>query len=363
MIEDIISTFMALSAIDSPSRHEKEAAMDLKKRLEALHFVVQFDAKGNLIAHVPATEDSKDLKPILFATHLDTVPNVVGVTPQLKHDILQSDKTTALGADDKAASATLLVALERLLATDTSHRAITVVSTVEEETGLHGAKELDMEMVGPFSEGYVLDASGEVGTAIISAPAKSDATITFIGKEAHAGFAPEEGISAISLAASAITKMKLLRIDEDTTANLGLIQGGTATNVVAPKCELTLEVRSSTSEKVKAHLAHIELCCIKAVGAVGGSYTFEVEELYPGYVIDNNDPLLTRFKQACSTLNLPFHTKATGGGSDTNILHHKGYPVMTVSVGYEHAHSVDESIHVSQLEKLGRLIMTLATQK
>ena len=216
-----------------------------------------------------------------------------------------------------------------------------------------------MKLLGPIGRGYTLDASGTIGTVITRAPSKSDATIVFHGKSAHAGFVPESGISAISLAAKAIDNMKLLRIDGETTANVGTIHGGKVTNIVCDRCEVTLEVRSTTSERVKQHMAHLELCCIKALGAFGGSYEFDSVELYPGYLVPSDAPELKTFERACSQVGLPYNPVPTGGGSDANIMRNQGMPVLTLGIGYSGAHTSNESIPLEELEKLTSLVIAL----
>lgn len=359
LADKTVSVMLELIAIDSPSGHEERSRTDLKKRLTDLGFSVAVDDKGNLLGRLAATSDLAHEQPVLLCCHMDTVPSAAKVHPVVKDGILRSDGSTALGADDKAGIAAILTALEEMARLKMAHGPITVLFTVEEETGLDGAKALDFDWIGPVGRGYVLDSSGPVGTAITSAPSKSDAKIIFHGKASHAGFAPEKGISAISLAARAIDRMQLLRIDDQTTANIGTIHGGEVTNIVCDHCEVTLEVRSSTRERVNRHLAHMEFCCIKAINDFGGSYEFFPLELYPGYTIQPDAPELAIFTSACARIGIPCRTKATGGGSDTNIMRDKGLPVITLGIGYVGAHTFEEAIPVDQLEMLARMVITL----
>lgn len=214
-------------------------------------------------------------------------------------------------------------------------------------------------MLGPIGRGYVLDAEGPIGGIIVKAAAKSDVKITFSGKAAHAGFAPQKGISAISAAAKAITEMKLLQVDEQTTANVGLIKGGEATNIVSDWCEIDLEVRSYSQEKLKKQLAHLEICCIKAIGAIGGSYEFMTTDLFPGYTVDHSDANLLHVQALCEQEGLPWRHIETFGGSDTSYLRQEGVPVLTLTSGYIHPHSPKEHIEIQQLEALTRLTIAL----
>ena len=359
LADKTVATMLELLAIDSPSGHEEKVRIHCVDRLLALGLTVDVDGKGNILGRLEASKGMEQASPVLLNCHMDTVPSAVQVRPSIVDGIFKSDGTTALGADDKAGIAAIFTALEVINDQQLSHGPLLVLLTVSEEIGLEGAKAFDMQSLGRIGRGYTLDASGKVGTAIISAPSKSDATIIFHGRASHAGFAPEAGISAISLAAKAIDGMKLLRIDTETTANIGTIHGGEVTNIVCDRCEVTLEVRSSTSERVNRHLAHLEFCCIKAVGALGGSYEFMPVELYPGYSIGKDAPELNYFEKVCKRLGLPFAAVPTGGGSDANIMRNQGIPVITLGIGYSGAHTLTESIVVQELENLTRLVVAL----
>lgn len=353
------TTMMQLIAIDSPSGHETQAGTDLVERLKALGVSIETDKAGNIFGTLPATKGMESKRAILLNCHIDTVPNAAGVKPQIQDGVIKTDGTTALGADDKAGIAAILVALNHMKENRLEHGPITLLFTVSEETGLQGAKAFDMTRLGSIARGYTLDASGTVGTVVTRAPSKSDATVVFHGRSAHAGFTPETGINAISLAARAIDTMRLLRIDEETTANVGTIRGGEVTNIVCDRCEVGLEVRSTTSEQVQRHLTHLELCCIKAVGAFGGSYEFDAVELYPGYQVASDAPELHLFENVCNRLGLPYLPIPTGGGSDANIMRNAGFPVLTLGIGYVGAHTSNESIELTELQKLTELVIAL----
>ncbi|MFA7019367.1 MAG: M20/M25/M40 family metallo-hydrolase [Sphaerochaetaceae bacterium] len=359
LADKTLKTMVELIAIDSPSGHEESIRLDLIERLSGLNIVVETDTAGNLLGHLAATKGYEQKPVILINCHMDTVPNAVKVTPIISDGFVRSDGTTALGADDKAGLAAALTALGTIQEKNIPHGPIVILFTVAEEVGLEGAKAFDIEKLGAISRGYTLDASGPVGTAILSSPSKSDATIVFHGKAAHAGFCPEKGLSAISLAARAIDRMRLLRIDHETTANIGTIHGGEVTNIVCDRCEVSLEVRSATKEQVNAHLAHIEFCCIKAINDFGGSYEFNPQELYPAYKIDEKDPQLLAFKAVCDRLNIPNAARNAGGGSDANILRNRGIPIINLALGYEGAHTLEESIAIQELGNITKLLVAL----
>ncbi|MDD4219500.1 MAG: M20/M25/M40 family metallo-hydrolase [Bacilli bacterium] len=359
LAEKALEIMLELIAIDSPTGHEENIRLDLIKRLDALSIVVETDTAGNLLGRLAATKGYEQTPALLINCHMDTVPNAVNVKPIVADGFVRSDGTTALGADDKAGLAVTLTALHTIQEEKLPHGPIVILFTVSEEVGLNGVKAFDTEKLGPIGRGYTLDDSGPVGSAILSAPYKSNATIIFHGKAAHAGSCPEKGISAISLAARAIDRMQLLRIDHETTANVGSIHGGKVNNIVCDCCKVRLEVRSASKEQVNAHLAHIESCCIKAVDDFGGSYDFNPQEIYPGYKIDEETPQLLAFKAICDKLNIPYAVRSSGGASDANILRNKGIPIIPLALGYEGAHTFEESIAIQELENITKLLITL----
>ncbi len=355
--ENVVDLFLDLVAINSPSGEESEIRSWLLAYLDKKGIRTSVDARGNLIAYI-SEDPSKEST--LFAAHIDTVPNAVNARVVREGGTIRTDGTTALGADDKSAVAAMLVAIDEVQKASTP--AVYLFS-VSEETGLDGVKELDTSLLPPIGSAYILDAQQALGRVMTFSPSHYKATITFTGVAAHAGFAPEKGVNAISLAARALDQMKLLRIDERTTANIGTIHGGQATNIVAPSCEVTVEVRAESNEKCLAHFAHMEMCCIKAVGALGGSYEMEHKFIYPAYQIDEKSKALEKFRSVCESLSLPFEGVPTGGGADTNILREMGYDALTLASGYSNAHSVTETIEESALHTLVQLVEALARQE
>ena len=361
--ERALELMLQLLTIDSPSGQESGIRIDLTKRLLALGLSTEADSAGNLYGKLAASPGLEPAPTILLNCHMDTVPTAVRVRPHVRDGILFSDGTTALGADDKAGITALLITLESIIHNKTPHGAIVVLFTVSEETGLEGARQVERARLGTIDRGYTLDASGPVGTVMFSAPFKSRADLVFHGKSAHAGFAPEKGISAISLAARAIDRMHLLRIDAETTANIGSIQGGAGTNIVCDRVDVVLETRSRVKKKMAAQISHMRTCCEEAVSALGGSFDFTVEQLYPGYQIPAEDPSLAVIRQACEKKGLPFRMIETGGGSDANILREKGIPLVVLSVGYRSPHTCEECLPLDELNNLVRLLTELVTAR
>ncbi len=363
LLDRSLSIFLELVAIDSPSGQEHAIAQDLERRLQGLGCTTQFDAGGNLYARLKASRGREHEPAILLNSHMDTVPIAVAVRPTVSADKVTSDGTTALGADDKAGLAAILVTLEHLVERHARHPAIQVLFTVSEETGLHGAKCVETErLLHPISRGYTLDSSSPVGTVITHAAFKQGIDVVFSGRNAHAGLAPEKGISAISMAAKAIDAMTLLRIDEETTANVGTIHGGTNTNIVCDRVELKAEARSLDNDKLMAQVDHMRECCRMAATASGGSFTFEAEESYPGYRIGTDEAVLTSVRAACTATSIPFKTASTGGGSDANILRGKGVPMAVLGVGYRGAHTKNEELDIAELGAMIQLLIALCTQ-
>ncbi len=359
--ERALEILLQLLAIDSPSGQETGLRIDLNKRLAALGLSTETDTAGNLYGKLAASPGLEQAPTILLNCHMDTVPTAVKVHPQVHDGVLSSDGTTALGADDKGGITALLVTLESIVHDKTPHGTIVVLFTVSEETGLAGARQVETTRLGAIDRGYTLDASGPVGTVMFCAPFKSRADLVFHGRSAHAGFAPEKGISAISIAARAIDRMHLLRIDPETTANIGSIQGGAGTNIVCDRVDVVLETRSRVQQKMAAQINHMRTCCEEAVSALGGSFDFTVEQLYPGYQIPLKDPSLKVIKQACEKNGLPFRVMETGGGSDANILREKGIPLVVLSVGYSSPHTYEECLPLDELGNLVRLLTELVT--
>lgn len=356
MVERMVSLFLELVSIDSPSGEEQQVRSYVLDFLQSHGISYQMDAYGNVLAFVNCEQNP----PITFAAHLDTVPNAVGVRPIIEDGVIRSDGTTALGADDKIA-----VALGLLLAEEKHHYGpFGLLFTVDEERGLFGAKHLDAALLKHMQQVFVFDTGRPVGTAIIQAPSKLDIHLTFLGKAAHAGVAPELGISAISIASKAIDAMKLLRIDEKTTANIGSIHGGASTNVVCDRVEVHMEIRSLEQELAIRQLEEVRLCCAEACRQLGGEFKLVHEVSYAGYRIEKS-AALTRFKDACDRLNLKVNAIPSGGGSDVNILRGKGIDALLLGCGYEKAHSTEERIAIPEIEKMAKVateLLLLATE-
>lgn len=356
--------FLDFVRIPSPSLRERRFAERVKRALADIGLKCREDNAGkqiggecgNLFARVPG-DRSQPAR--LFAAHLDTVESGAGIVPRLRNGVIRSSGKTNLGADDKVAVVAILEMLRVLKEQRLRHPPLEIVFTVSEETGLTGAKFLDCSRLRA-EIGFILDAHGPVGGIINRAPAYDAIKAKITGRAAHAGAFPEEGISAIQIAAQAIAKMRLGRIDADTTANIGIISGGAARNVVPEVCCLEGEARSHREVALRRQVQQMLNCLHQAAAEFGGKLEVEIERQFEAYHAPLNSPPVRLAKRAARGLSLPFSARASGGGADTAIFAAAGIPSITVNVGYEDPHSVEERISLEQLRLLGEYTLALA---
>jgi tripeptide aminopeptidase len=361
----MVKELLEFIQIPSPSRHEKNFAERVKKSLSALGIKCQEDATGkkiggdcgNLYVSLPG---DKRRPTLLFGAHLDTVESGGKITPIIRKGVMTSSGKTILGTDDKAAVAAILEMLRVLKTSGAPHGPIELVFTVSEESGLLGAKHFDCRKL-KAKAGFIFDAHGPVGSIIVKAPAYDGIDATITGRATHAGASPEKGISAIQIAARAIAAMRLGRIDAHTTANIGIITGGTALNIVPEKCRLQGEARSHREAALARQVRHMLKCLHEAARRAGGDLEVEVERHFEAFRAPAGSLPVKMAKAAAKQLNLPFAMKASGGGADTAVFSAAGLPCITVACGYENPHGVNESIALEQLRLLGEYAVALAT--
>ena len=359
----LVDQFITMAKISSPSRQEGRLAAYLRTELEALGFLVEADAAGelaggdtgNLIATLPGTTDAE---PLLFSCHMDTVTPCIGVVPVIKNGVIRSDGTTILGGDDKAGIAAILEGVRRIRERGVRHGLIQAVFTICEEVGMHGAIGLDYSKV-KATRAFILDADGPIGQILVRGPAKDAIHAVIHGRSAHAGLKPEAGISAIQVAARAIERMKLLRIDEETTANLGQIAGGGATNIVTDRVEITAEARSLTNDKLDAQGAHMKACFEDAAREFGATAEVTIERSYYAFSLDADEPVVRHCAAAMRHLGLTPTLASTGGGSDCNVFNRHGMKAVDLSIGMTDVHTCKESLRVDDLEMTARLVEAL----
>lgn len=362
----LLDTFFDLVRIDSPSRYESQVAAYCVKRLEDLGFSVRIDESraatgsdtGNVIAHLPGTAKGH----IALSAHMDCVNPCCGVEPIVKDGIIQSAGDTVLGADDKAGIAAIFEALEVTLADGRPRPDITVLFTVCEELSLLGAGALEQDLFDGTVPCFVFDADGAPGSIILGAPYHYTLKAHFIGRAAHAGVEPERGVSAIQMAAEAIAAMPLGRIDDCTTANIGMIEGGREVNIVADSCTIDGECRSLYEDRVSAQRDAMTHALEAARERFGGSIDIDWRLDYPGVLFDEADPMVFKLFTAARNAGLEPRTSISGGGADANLLSTKGAQAITLGIGMTRFHTHDEYISVADLEGTERFIEAIIAE-
>lgn len=360
----LVQTFCDLVQVDSVAGQEREMADTIKKKLADLGYTASEDNAGsaihgnagNVIVKIPGTTRAE---PLLFMAHMDTVEPGRGKTPVIDGDIIKSDGTTVLGGDDLAGVACILEALSVLDENKVPHGDIYAVFTIAEEGGLFGARGLELSDI-PAKFAFILDDEGPIGTAAVKAPSYNRIRFVVRGKAAHAGLSPELGINAIRVASAAIAQLPIMgRIDEDSTCNIGIIQGGRARNIVPDEVVIDGEVRSISEEKLDMYTNRLVCAFREAAEREGGKAEIEVEKTYGGYSIAEDQPILALLKKAAARLNMPVNLHSTGGGSDTNVINSKGIPAVDISVGMTNVHSTDEQIAISDMVKACSLVIEI----
>lgn len=366
----LVQQFIDLVTVDSESGHEGAISKVLKQCLIELGLTVTEDdaAKvtgheaNNLFAILEATEDAQDKPTILFTCHMDTVTPGVGIKPQIDADgYIRSDGTTILGSDDKAGIAALFEAIRVMKESGESHARVQVVITVGEESGLLGARAIDPARL-EASYGYALDSNGDIGDIAVAAPTQAHVEIEFYGKSAHAGVSPEKGISAIQVAAKAVSEMNLGRIDEETTANIGRFEGGGPTNIVCDYVKLIAEARSIKQEKLDAQVENMKQAVEKAAQKYGATAKFHHNIVYPAYCHGDDSAVVRLASQAIKAIGATPRTFHSGGGSDANVFNGLGVPTVNLAVGYEHIHTTNEQIKVECLVQTSMLVVEILKQ-
>ena len=349
----LLATFLDLVRIDNPSRGEATIAAHIRGLLEALGLAVEEDAVHNLLARVPGEGE-----PLLLNAHMDSVAPCHGVRPLVADGIVRSSGDTVLGADDLAGVAAIIEGVRATLERGRPHRAAELLLTVQEEAGLLGAAAFDTGKLQART-GVTLDSGGDFGGITVAAPSQDSLYVVVTGRAAHAGVAPERGVSAIVVAANALTAMPLGRIDAETTANIGIIKGGDATNIVPERVELWGEARSHNQEKLSEQVGAMVAALEAAAGAAGGSVKVDITHRYDAYRLDEDMPIIKRIAAALRAIGCEPRYQVSGGGSDVNILAQRGLQIANVSVGYREIHSTGEYIAVADLERSAELVARL----
>lgn len=359
----LVSTFKKLVRIDSLSLCEGKIARYLQKELRLIGIRsrqagrVRVGEIGNIVAFVPG---KKFMRPrLLLNAHIDTVSPGKNVKPVEKKGYIRSFGQTILGADNKAGVAAIIEILRTIKEKKLDHPPLKIIFTVAEEIGLLGAKALP-EKVFNADYGLVLDG-GDINVIINKAPTQYNLTAKIFGRAAHAGIHPEEGINAIKVASEAIVKMKVGRIDRETTSNIGMIKGGKATNIVPEEVELAGEARSHNMKKLTKQIGHMERILLRACRKHRARLKLKVERVYKSFEVDKSGRIISLVFRGMKTAGIKPVIKQTGGGSDANIFNEWGIPTVIVGVGADRVHTQKERIRVGDMIKGAEMILNVIT--
>ncbi len=360
----LAETFAALCRIPSPTGQERECAEWVRSALEQMGLEVELyrdfpgsDA-GNLLARIPGT----GVHSALLCAHLDTVPPLAAIEPVIVDGGWENANAGILGADNKAAVAVLVELAHRLCQKPQPPQlGLELLFTVAEENGLQGAKHFDPGRLRS-GFGYVMDHASPIGEIVIASPTYDRIVAEVRGRAAHAGIRPEEGRSAILAAARAVAAMPSGRIDPQTTANVGRIQGGTATNVVAERCTLEAEVRGLDRERAKQLVTELVDHLQDAANAGECDLDVTVEQMFAGYRTRTSAPEVRLAERALRACGYEPRHILTGGGSDANALQVNGFRCANLANGTERNHQPDERVSVDALHGMLEVVIALVEE-
>ncbi len=361
---------MDIIQIDSPSRKEKDVALKLEEEMKDLGAHCFYDNAGdkvggnigNLIVKLPGTK--KDIPPFFLCSHMDTVSPGEGIKPSVEDGVMRSDGTTILGSDDKSGVSIIVEVLRTLKENNTPHPDIEVAFTICEEIGLLGAKFLDpSSFKSPY--GIVLDSSTPE-RLVLRCPCSDIMDVKIHGVEAHSGLCPENGISALEILSDAISKMKLGRIDHETTANIGKVKGGSAINIVPGLVEVKAEARSHDEGKLDAQTQHMRDCFLEAAKSrellldgerLGARAEIEIERVYPVMNVSPQATVTKLVLEASSNLDHDIQLHTSGGGCDANFINEKGIECVNLGTGMYELHTVNEYLLLDEFRRSAEIVL------
>jgi len=361
--DDVVSLFTELAALPSPPGDERAVADAVAAYMRDLGLDVSEDGAGeqigsntgNLYARVDATDGGT---PLFLCAHLDTVPPTAGIEPVLEDGVIRNGAGTILGADNKSAVAVMLEATRRLLAENRPHGGLELLFTPMEETGLHGAAAFDHERL-QGRIGYVYDQAAPIGEVILGAPYSHSMEVKVHGRAAHSGMFPEEGRSAIAAAAKAIADFKLGRLDDETTANVGVIDGGTAGNIVPEWCTFLVDVRAHDPKKLADLVREMLESVTFAASLEDCQVETDVHKSYNGYRFKRDDDVVRIASSALERSGFEPSFALSGGGADANVFNERGLACVNLANGMVDIHTPDERIAVADLERMVDVTLAL----
>ncbi len=362
---DVLALFVELAALPSPPGEERAVADRVLDYLSALGLEADEDdagtkvgsTMGNIYCRLDANVGAGE--PVFFCAHLDTVPPEAAIEPVVGEDeVVRNGAGTILGADDKSAVAAMLEATARLVEEGRAHSGVELLFTPKEEVGLIGATAFDESRL-VARHGFVYDQAAPIGEIISGAPYGRTMSVRFHGRPAHSGMVPEEGRSAIAAAARAVADLRLGRLDEETSANVGTITGGSARNVVPEWCVLEAEARSHDARKVADVVQEMLDTFAFAASVAECTLETEVSEAYPGYRFRESDEIVRLAAGALERCGHQPRLALTGGGADANVFNARGIPCLNIANGMMAIHTADEYIAADDLERMVDVTLAL----
>jgi tripeptide aminopeptidase len=360
----VVDLFLELCAIPSPPGQERAVADRITRELDAIGLEWDEDGcgpaigstAGNVLCRLPGNVGGG--VPIFLCAHFDTVPLDGDLEPVLDDGTVRNAGGTILGADDKSALAVMVEAARRIVEEGRPHAGVELLFTPMEEIGLVGANAFDATRL-QARVGYVYDQAAPIGDVVVGSPTAQELELAFVGRAAHAGMYPEEGRSAILAAARAIVDMPLGRIDEVTSANVGLVRGGSARNVVPERCSLEVEVRSHDDERVTEVVQQIVDAAAFAASLSECSLESRVEQKYRGYRFRDDDLPVRLAVEALAQAGYTARLGLSGGAADANVFNARGLQCVNLANGMTDIHTPDERIAIEDLERMVDVTLAL----
>jgi tripeptide aminopeptidase len=362
-VSDVLDLFCELAAVPSPPGEERPVADLVLRYLRDCGLQPDEDdagprvgsTMGNVYARLEPTAEGE---PLLLCAHLDTVPPTAAIDPVVEDGVVRNAAGTILGADDKAAVAAMLEAVRRLLGEGRPHAGIELLFTPKEEVGLVGAYAFDHSRLHA-RVGYVYDQAAPIGTVILGAPYSQSLEVTFHGRAAHSGMHPDDGRSAILAAARAISEMRLGRVDEESTANVGTIQGGTATNIVPEWCTFLAEARSHDERKLADLIQEMQDAITFAAGVAECDVETTARKSYRGYRFAKSDRAVVLAAEALAGCGHEVVYELSGGAADANVFNEHGFQCVNLANGMTDIHTPNEHIAVADLDAMVDVTLAL----
>jgi tripeptide aminopeptidase len=347
-VSEAVDLLLELAALPTPPGEEGVAAEVVLRYLRGLGLEPDEDGFGNVYARIEPTADGT---PLFFCAHLDTVPPDGELRPVVEDGVIRNAGGTILGADNKAAVVQMLEGARRVLVENVPQAGVELVLTRQEEVGLLGAAAFDHTRLHA-QVGFVYDQEGPVGEIVLGAPSAQGLEVTFLGRAAHAGMAPEEGRSAIQAAARAIADLRLGRVDDETTANVGVISGGTAGNIVPDRCSFLAEARCHDERKLSDIVQEMLDACAFAASETECELQSELRKSYRGYRFAKSDDVVRLAADALAGCGHEVRYGLSGGAADANVFNERGLRCLNLTHGVYDFHSPNERIAVADLEAM-----------